>query len=324
MRGAEGTTPLATAAPAAARRRGPANADVAAVLEEVAALLAAQGANPFRVAAYRRGAAAVRAARRPVAELIAPDLGPAPGALRGVGPRLARAVAEIVATGRLALLDRLRGEAGADVLFASVPGLGPVLARRAHEALGVETLEQLEAAAHDGRLRRVPGFGARRVQAVADTMATRLGRRWPGRTAGPVEPDDAGATPPVGELLDVDRQYREDAAAGRLRRIAPRRFNPDGRAWLPILHTERGPHHFTALYSNTALAHRLGRTEDWVVVYLDDGAGPQWTVVTESRGALAGRRVVRGREEECERHYAGPPSGALARGQRAGDKGPGY
>jgi hypothetical protein len=143
------------------------------------------------------------------------------------------------------------------------------------------------------------------VQAVADTLAARFDRLRPRRPVGSVpEAGVAVAAPPVAEILDVDRQYREDAAAGRLRRITPRRFNPAGRAWLPILHTERGAHHYTALFSNTALAHQLGRTEDWVVVYLDDGAGRQWTVVTEPRGALAGRRVVRGREDECRSHYA--------------------
>jgi hypothetical protein len=279
----------------------PGNADIAAVLDEVAELLAAQDANPFRVAAYRRAAAAVRAAPEPVAELVArggPDALPH---LRGVGARLARAIAEIAVTGRLVLRDRLRGEAGADVLFATIPGMGPVLAHRVHEALGIETLEQLEAAAHDGRLAGVAGFGVRRVRSVADTLAGRLGRRqrW---TAPPAVP---AAAPPVAELLDVDAQYRHDAAAGRLRRIAPRRFNPDARAWLPILHTERGRRHYTALFSNTALAHELGRTQDWVVLYLsdDDGAERQWTIVSEGRGPLAGRRVVRGREEECRAHY---------------------
>lgn len=50
-------------------------------------------------------------------------------------------------------------------------------------------------------------------------------------------------------------------------RAAPRRFNPKGKAWLPILHTQRGPWHFTALYSNTARAHDLKKTGDWVVLY---------------------------------------------------------
>jgi putative hydrolase len=97
-------------------------------------------------------------------------------------------------------------------------------------------------------------------------------------------------------LLDVDREYRERAAAGTLPTIAPRRFNPSGAAWLPVLHTERDGWHFTALYSNTALAHQLHRTQDWVVLYFydDQHVEGQHTVVTETHGPLAGKRVARG------------------------------
>ena len=65
--------------------------------------------------------------------------------------------------------------------------------------------------------------------------------------------------PGVGVLLDVDREYREKARAGSLARVAPRRMNPEGKAWLPVLHTRFGPWHFTALFSNTERAHELHR-----------------------------------------------------------------
>ena len=73
---------------------------------------------------------------------------------------------------------------------------------------------------------------------------------------------------------------------------------------LPILHTERGDWHFTALFSNTARAHELGRSRDWVVIYFHQDSGPdgQHTVATETRGPAAGSRVVRGREAECRAH----------------------
>jgi hypothetical protein len=108
-------------------------------------------------------------------------------------------------------------------------------------------------------------------------------------------------------LVDVDREYREKAKRGRLPTIAPKRFNPRGESWLPILHATRGDWHFTALFSNTARAHELGKTRDWVVIYLYDDrhAERQHTVVTETRGALVGKRVIRGRETECRAHYAG-------------------
>jgi hypothetical protein len=107
-------------------------------------------------------------------------------------------------------------------------------------------------------------------------------------------------------LLDVDRQYRAQASRGELPTIAPRRFNPEAKSWLPILHTRRGDWDFTALVSNTAAAHELDRTRGWVVLYFDsDHHGEQQrTIVTEHRGRLRGQRVVRGRESDCLAHYA--------------------
>jgi DNA polymerase (family X) len=269
------------------------NEDVAQALEEVGELLESQQANPFRAMAYRRAADTVRRVERPVADIVAVGGLPALTQLPGIGESLARVIAEIVETGRLGLLERLRGEAGADALLATVPGVGAELAKRIHEELGVETLEELEIAAHEGRLATVRGFGTRRLRGVIEALAGRLGRRARA-------PASTQAEPAVSELLDVDREYRERAAAGTLHRITPRRFNPQSEAWLPILHTERGGRHYTALFSNTFRAHELGKTTDWVVIYADDGRRErQATVVTETRGPLRGRRIVRGREREC-------------------------
>ena len=125
--------------------------------------------------------------------------------------------------------------------------------------------------------------------------------------ADPAIPLASTSAPSVAVLLDVDAEYRRRSARGELARIAPRRFNPSGEAWLPVLHTERGEWHFTALYSNTARAHELGRTRDWVVVYFydHDHHESQCTVVTEQSGPLRGKRVVRGREQECRTFHAG-------------------
>ena len=94
---------------------------------------------------------------------------------------------------------------------------------------------------------------------------------------------------------------RQRTAAGDLVKIAPKRFNPTGEAWLPILHTVRDGWHFTAIYSNTARAHQLGRVTDWVVIYFHKDRWPegQRTIVTERSGVHKGCRVVRGREAEC-------------------------
>jgi hypothetical protein len=218
--------------------------------------------------------------------------------LPGIGRALAAAIREMVTTGRWVQLERLRGEVEPEALFQSIPGVGQELAARIHAELGVDTLHALEVAAHDGRLEKVPGVGPRRAAILRATLADMLGRKPRGEGSH-------GREPSVAMLLEIDEAYRRQGAAGQLRTIAPKRFNPEGEAWLPVLHDQRRDWHFTALYSNTARAHELNRVFDWVVIYFhtDDEAEGQRTVVTETRGSLTGQRVVRGREAECREHY---------------------
>jgi hypothetical protein len=267
------------------------NEQVADRLEEAARLLREQGADPFRVGAYLRAASTVRLMREPL-----DDVWRAGGLERlkdlpHVGESIARGIRELLTHGRLPMLDRLRGEADPVALLTSVPGIGRVSADLLHDELGLESLADLEAAAHDGRLETIAGLGPKRLAGIRDSLAQRLGRvRVPSRNEAP---------PGVAELLDVDREYREKAAAGQLQRIAPRRFNPAGESWLPVLHTRRGTRRYTALFSNTARAHRAGKTRDWVVLYSDDGVGEsRHTVITAAFGPRRGQRVVAGRESE--------------------------
>jgi hypothetical protein len=149
----------------------------------------------------------------------------------------------------------------------------------------------------------VSGMGEKRIRGIREALAGRFQRQPAATTIQPPRPP--AVAPPVAELLETDREYREKAKSGRLPKIAPERFNPTGEAWLPVLHTERGDRHYTALYSNTARAHELGMIHDWVIIYQDDHGGDgQWTVVTSRFGPLRGRRIVRGLEAECARYYA--------------------
>lgn len=264
------------------------NRRVAERLREASWLLRAQGASRYRCAAYRHAAESIAALPRDVRELAEREGVKGLDAIPHVGLGIASAVAEMLATRRWALLDRLRGSTEPEVLFRLLPGMGPGMAHRVHEELRVDTLEDLERAALDGRLARVRGVGARRAAGWGVALGEMLGRIRPQSAS----PDDE---PPVAEILEIDREYREKVQAGKLPLIAPRRFNPEARAWLPVMHATRGPRHYTALFSNTALAHRLGRTRDWVVVYFYDGDHVEHhcTVVTETHGPMAGRRVVR-------------------------------
>jgi putative hydrolase len=265
----------------------------------VAALLEHQRANPFRIRAYQNAAAALETLPIPVTQLYEDEGLEGLERIPGIGPAIARSIRDQLIHGRMPLLDRLRGESDPVELLRTIPGIGEGLALRLHDELGISTLEELELAAFEGRLGRLRGVGPKRLQGIIADLAQRLGR---GRM--PREPREAV---PVSELLDIDREYLDRAQLGELPTIAPRRFNRARRAWLPVLHTARGSRHYTALFSNTAQAHRLGRTHDWVVIYGDsDGEEHQATVVTARVGPLAGRRVVRGREAECLRFYRGP------------------
>jgi hypothetical protein len=268
------------------------NQRIAERLREAAALLEAQDASPFRAGAYRRAADVVARTEKPLREMFEREGREGLQALPGIGAGISSAIAEMLITGRWSQLERLRGGAEPEALLRAVPGIGPELARTIHEVLQVETLEALEIAAHDGRLESLPMVGSRRAAMIRASLAAMLGRR---------PPRAPGKLPGVDLLLDVDREYRHKAAAGKLTLIAPKRFNPEGKAWLPVLHTRRGEWHFTALFSNTARAHELKRTDDWVVIYYYDGdhREGQCTVVTQARGPCAGERVVRGREAEC-------------------------
>ena len=275
------------------------NREIAEQLRQAADLLEQQGANPFRINAYRRAADTVAHLQEDVRELVERQGMDGLLDLPGIGQGIAKAVYEIVATGRWGRLERLRGTLDPVQLFQVVPGIGPQLAQLIHDELQLDNLEALETAAHDGRLEAVPGVGPRRAAAVRATLASILGRS---RT---LRQREAAEGPGVELLLAVDREYREQATAGQLSLIAPKRFNPEGKAWLPILHTQRGDWHFTVLYSNTARAHELGRTHDWVVVYGydDHHQEVQYTIVTETRGPLLGKRVVRGLAAACRTVY---------------------
>jgi DNA polymerase (family 10) len=274
------------------------------MLDRVAELLETMGGNPFRARSYRNAGQAILDLGEPVARMV--DTGETERLedIPGIGPRLAGAIEEIVLTGRVGILDRLESEVTPEAVLSRVPGIGPKIASRIHRRLGIENLEELEVAAHDGSLAGLEGLGGKKIAGIKNALAGMLSRSA-GRISRQRQRDSTGSERPDVELiLEIDADYRDKAAAGKLRKIAPRRFNPEGEAWLPILKTERDGWDFTALYSNTSRAHDLGKTRDWVVIYFEKGGRQrQNTVVTAERGPLKGKRMVRGREQETMAYY---------------------
>jgi DNA polymerase (family 10) len=146
------------------------NTQIAATLDELADLLEFQGANAFRVRAYRNGARAVRDLSQAVAQLVDQD----PRQLthiEGIGQSVAEKCVTLVRTGRLPQLETLLEEIPESVLtLLRIPGLGPKKAAALFQQLGVATLDQLRAACESQRVRVLKGFGAKTEQAILDGM----------------------------------------------------------------------------------------------------------------------------------------------------------
>ena len=134
------------------------NADIAAVFEEIADLLEIQGANPFRISAYRNAARVVGELSQEVSRLL--EKGEDLKELPGIGDDLAGKIKEISGSGHCSLLDRLHTELPPAITeLLKIPGLGPKRVKTLYHDLDVQTLEQLYRAARDGRIRALPGFG---------------------------------------------------------------------------------------------------------------------------------------------------------------------
>ena len=133
------------------------NESVAHHLDEVAQLLENQGANLFRVAAYRKAAKTLRGLDCPIRNIFDAEGRAGLVRLEEIGQSIAHSIEQILRTGKMPLLERLKGESAPARIFTTVPDIGPKIARRIHEELGIESLAELQAAAWDGWL-ACPGW----------------------------------------------------------------------------------------------------------------------------------------------------------------------
>ena len=151
------------------------NGEVAAIFEEMADLLEIDGANPFRVRAYRFAARTVRDLTREVAEMVArgEDLTNLPG----IGEDLAGKILEIVRTGTLAALETQRSKTPATLTeLLRIPGLGPKRVQSLIQALNLRGLSDLQQAALGKRIRTLPGFGEKTEQHILEALSARTGK----------------------------------------------------------------------------------------------------------------------------------------------------
>ena len=142
---------------------------VAQVLEQIAAFLELKAENPFRIRAFRTAARAVGSFPGDLREGIEDG---SLAATKGVGPATLQIVAEIVATGRASMLEELREQIPPGLVeMLAISGLGVAKIRQMHEVLDIDSVPELEAAALDGRLARVPRFGPKTSENILKGIA---------------------------------------------------------------------------------------------------------------------------------------------------------
>ena len=202
------------------------NQDIAAIFEKVADLLEIEGANPFRVRAYRNAARVVSGTSQSLADLLArgDDL----TGLPGVGQDLAGKIREIITSGDLGLRRELEARTPpALALLLNLGGLGPKRVQLLHQKLGITSTADLKEAAQSGKIKEIKGFGPkieqhdpggpgspqRRREALQAGVGGARGRvaggTPPGGAGGggghscrqlPAAPGDRGRPGPVGHL----------------------------------------------------------------------------------------------------------------------------
>ncbi len=148
------------------------NSDIADILERIAELLELEGANPFRIRAYRNAARTVTGLPHSIASMLAEgaDLSELPG----IGKDLAAKITEISETGHLKFLEEIEGRTPPGLAkLLGVPGLGPKRVQALYTALGIDDLDKLAKAAQAGKLRKLPGFGARSEAKILSAVKKR-------------------------------------------------------------------------------------------------------------------------------------------------------
>lgn len=142
------------------------NREIAAVFDQIADLLEFQGANPFRVRAYRNGARRVGDYPEPLSS-VAEDPDQQLTDIDGIGKDLAEKIEHLLTFSRLPMLEELQAEIPAGVMaLLRVPGLGPKKAAALHRELQIDSLDRLRAACEAGEVQKLKGFGKKTEETI--------------------------------------------------------------------------------------------------------------------------------------------------------------
>ena len=188
------------------------NSEIAARFETLADLLEIEGANAFRVRAYRNAARVVRDSSKSIAAAV--EEGEDLSELPAIGEDLAGKIGEIVRTGRLGLLEEVQSRVPAELAeLMEVDGLGPKRVQALYRSLEVRSLDDLRQAAEEGRIREVSGFGAKTEQKILQSLEARGGEEQRTRLAQAEE--IAG---PLADYLEDVEGVKQLVVAGSFRR----------------------------------------------------------------------------------------------------------
>ena len=228
------------------------NQTIAQRLNAYASTLEQSETTLYRVRAYRQAAAAVLAHPRPLLELYEAGGRPALAALPHIGAHLAYTIEGLLVDGTFRTLRPPDAATEPDRLLTSLAGIGPWLALRLRERLGVETVDDLDTAVRHGRLDEA-GLGPVRSQAVRAALAERRQHR----TRLPF----AETEPSIDDLLAVDAAFREHAARHQ------EQTADGGFLWLPPFRAQRNGWRFRACFDRSVLALRTDPTHLRVEVH---------------------------------------------------------
>jgi DNA polymerase (family 10) len=146
------------------------NLDVARTLEELADLLEIQGANPFRIRAYRNAVRTVEGLTRPLRAML--DAGEDLTELPGIGKDLAGRIEELIGTGRIEMLEQLDAEVPRSLVeLMRLDGVGPKKAKKLFDELEVRTVDDLETELQAGRVEKLQGFGKKSAEKILRAIA---------------------------------------------------------------------------------------------------------------------------------------------------------
>lgn len=188
------------------------NADIARIFEEIADLLEIRNENPFRIRAYRNAARTLQGMGQEVGTFI--GQGKDLQRLPGIGKDLAGKIEEIIETGRCRALQKLKKKSAPGLTeLLKIPGLGPKRVRALYDELDIHSLEQLQRAAKDDRISKLPGFGKKTQANILKAIETHAGSEQ--RTKLAIA---AQYAEPLVDYLKKAREVNEVIIAGSYRR----------------------------------------------------------------------------------------------------------